>query len=675
LGRLKFRIEGALLCACLIWPLAAEAAHLIDPDGLGGQQFGASVSELGDQNSDNRWEFLVGSPLYSIGGADRGRVYIWFGNTELTLSANWTYAGQPTEQLGFSVASIGDVNDDGVDDYAAGAPYANNAGAEAGRVYVFFGGTPLPSTPDLILEGPAPGGRFGWSVSAAGDFNRDGRADLIVGAPYFSQAGAEKGAAYIYYGGSSIGPDPDLSLVGQIAGDHFGWSVTDCGNFTGTSNECVAIGAPQNTQAGIDAGAAYVFEGGTSPDTGYEHKFTNSGVAPNSLYGFAVRGLGAWYTTGHHDLAIGAPTDNSNGTAAGRIEVFFGGSSAGPTADRYVNGQYGGNYFGFSLADAENLAGSSRPDLVIGAPQHNGDGILAGRAYFYRGGSSSYNSAASLPDIIYAEGLEPGSLPNDRFGYAVSGAGDFDGDGIWDFAIGARDGNSAGNVTAGYVRMYDTSGTVVATFFRGWEAAWTGDGAVALSVEFTAAPAEVTWLTVVRSVLDSGGEILATATLYEGEPPMPATGGPVTWDAGTWQVEDLQAAAAGMAAGGARLAYSIVFALIDGAPQSIGPLSGPSLTLPATALRPQLQAPWPNPCNPAANVRFRAPAGRPVNCSVFDARGRRVAELYRGPATGAWQTVRWNGQSSAGTAVATGLYLVRLVADGQTTTQRLVITR
>ena len=67
------------------------------------------------------------------------------------------------------MSRIGDVNGDGRDDWAVGAPFANNAGAEAGRVYVYYGADPLPTEPDLVLEGPIAGIRFGWSVAADGE--------------------------------------------------------------------------------------------------------------------------------------------------------------------------------------------------------------------------------------------------------------------------------------------------------------------------------------------------------------------------------------------------------------------------------------------------------------------------------------------------------------------------
>ena len=91
-------------------------------------------------------------------------------------------------------------------------------------------------------------------------------------------------------------------------------------------------------------------------------------------------------------------------------------------------------------------------------------------------------------------------------------------------------------------------------------------------------------------------------------------------------------------------------------PTTSAPLPGPRL---------RLERPRPNPFNPVTTVRFTAPNGVAVQLAVFDARGRRVAELFRGEATGSIQEVRWTANS-----LPSGLYLFRLSADGRDTVVR-----
>ncbi len=166
--------------------------------------FGDAASELEDLNGDGRWEFLVGAPLVDLTGTNDGRVYLWYGGTAMTAAANLVLSGNFNEQFGFSVARVGDVNDDGRPDFAVGAPRYSQAGTDWGRVYLFFGGPALDATADVILECPdaTDGPQFGFSVSAAGDVNGDGRDDFIVGAPYDDTVGRDAGSAYVFYGSS-----------------------------------------------------------------------------------------------------------------------------------------------------------------------------------------------------------------------------------------------------------------------------------------------------------------------------------------------------------------------------------------------------------------------------------------------------------------------------------------
>ncbi|MFO7652658.1 MAG: integrin alpha [Candidatus Krumholzibacteriia bacterium] len=657
----------AAIAAVLVVPAGAGAVHLRLPAGLASQHLGASLSELRDQNGDGRDEILIGVPHWSGTGASSGRALIWFGGNALPLSPDVTYTGAPGELFGHSVARVGDLNGDGIDDFAVGAPGADNAGQGAGRVYVFFGGTPLPATADAILEG-APGDSLGWSVSAAGDLNADGRDDLIAGAPTRSQDGLKRGAAYVYYGGSSLGPVPDLVLHGEVAGDRFGWSVTDCGAFTGENADCVAVGAPLNgSRAGIESGAVYVFEGATSslqaPDAAFDLVLVSGGTA-GGRFGHAVRGVGRWSGDSYPDLAASAPWHSARN---GRVEIFFGGPEAGGAADRYVTGDFGGNLFGWALAAAGDVTGGNEHDLIIGAPGHTGDGADAGRAYLYPGGSPTSQSARVT---LTATGIQSGSIAGDWYGWAVAGGGDFDGDGVADYFVGAPEGNDDNGIVAGYVHVYDSGGGQVPTLLQDWSADWAPDGAVRLLMRLAAGAVQgEAELRITREVRDRDAAGLERQLVHAG--PWPADG--------TWQGLDPQAAAAlaGRPAD-AVLTYGVELRSAGGDVLDLGSQPGPQEAAPRLATA--LARPYPNPANPGTIVRFRAPAGVPVRCAVHDLRGARVAVLHRGTGTGAWQEVRWDGHgdgaaagSGAGGRSPAGLYLVRLNAGEEVRVQRVVL--
>ncbi|MDB5472468.1 MAG: repeat protein [Caulobacter sp.] len=113
---------------------------------------------------------------------------------------------------GWSVASAGDVNGDGLADLIIGATGANQSGSASGAAYVVFGQaggfsatlslSDLDGTNGFRLNGVAANNYAGFSVTSAGDLNSDGYDDLVVGAPDANPTGNFSGAAYVVYGKS-----------------------------------------------------------------------------------------------------------------------------------------------------------------------------------------------------------------------------------------------------------------------------------------------------------------------------------------------------------------------------------------------------------------------------------------------------------------------------------------
>ena len=123
------------------------------------------------------------------------------------------------DNFGFSVSTAGDVNGDGYSDVIVGAYYNDAGGSNAGRSYIYFGGTLMDNTADVIMTGEAAGDYFGYSVSTAGDVNGDGYSDVIVGAYSNDAGGSDAGRAYIYFGGASMDNIADVIMTGEAAGD------------------------------------------------------------------------------------------------------------------------------------------------------------------------------------------------------------------------------------------------------------------------------------------------------------------------------------------------------------------------------------------------------------------------------------------------------------------------
>src|SRR5262245_19959083 len=298
----------------------------------------------------------------------------------LAPSSAWAISGRkllaPTgaasnDFFGQAVAAAGDFNADGHPDVIVGAHFSSG---NAGRAYLYLG----PSLGSPLVVTGAAGEELGYSVASAGDFNRDGFDDVIVGAPAIGGLGH----AYIFYGGPLPNTVADLTLTGEASGDNFGNSVAAAGDINGDGFDDVVVGAPFAVASG--AGRAYVFYGGAVPNSVAD--ITLSGAAVSDNFGCSVSGAGDFNGDGYDDVIIGAVLGNSGGVDFGNALVFYGGLVANSTPDLTLVGEADQDHFGISVSRAGDMNGDGYPDIIVGAPQNGFGGINAGRAYVYLGG-------------------------------------------------------------------------------------------------------------------------------------------------------------------------------------------------------------------------------------------------------------------------------------------------
>jgi hypothetical protein len=175
-------------------------------------------------------------------------------------TADVVLSGEATEDgLGYSVSGAGDVNNDGYDDVVVGAGWNDDNGIEAGKAYVYYGGAGMDSSSDASFKGVAAGDHLGWSVSGAGDVNKDGFDDIILGANLNSAGGTWAGQAYICYGGKNMDNTTDATFTGAAADDRLGNSVSSAGDMNNDGYDYVIVGAYCCDGGGTDSGRAYIY--------------------------------------------------------------------------------------------------------------------------------------------------------------------------------------------------------------------------------------------------------------------------------------------------------------------------------------------------------------------------------------------------------------------------------
>ncbi|MEO6695147.1 MAG: FG-GAP-like repeat-containing protein [Ignavibacteria bacterium] len=413
-----------------------------DPDGdamqqntfsgvVAGDEYGRSVSNAGDVNGDGFDDVIIGAAHNNAGGINAGRAYIYFGGTVINTAVDVILTGAAVNNyLGASVSSAGDVNSDGYDDVIVGA-YGYNS--FTGRAYIYFGGASMNSVADVILTGQFTNHEFGKSVSGAGDLNGDSFDDVLVGA---FAANGYTGKAYIFYGSAAMDNVADLTMNGEYLSDEFGISVSNAGDVNGDGYADAVVGAGNNS----GYGKAYIYFGGITMNNVADVTMYGEGIA--NYFGNSVSSSGDVNDDGYADVIIGAYGYNSY---TGRTYIYYGGASMNSSADVIMTGEATNNLFGYSVSESGDINGDGFADVIVGGYGYSSS---KGRSYVYYGGTAMNN----VVDLYMT-----GDTTFNYFGYTVSGGGDVNGDGYADMISGAY-GNSSSKGTA-YVYTNTMTGT------------------------------------------------------------------------------------------------------------------------------------------------------------------------------------------------------------------------
>ncbi len=469
--------------------------------------FGTSVSSAGDVNGDGHDDVIVGAPDWESStpelGEGRASLFLGGGFGLGSTSAWSSESNVSSSYFGRSVASAGDVNNDGFDDVIIGADGYDGGGTDEGRAFVFHGSATGPSnTPNWTVGPNAAFSSFGISVSSAGDVNNDGFDDVIVGAYLYdvTQPNNGEGRAYLYLGSSAgLLSSPAWTKDGETPDSNFGNPVAAGGDLNNDGFGDVLVSAVGYGQsAGLRRGKIYAFFGSAS-GLSLVPNWIIEGTQGNANFGIGLASAGDVDADGYSDVIVGA-SGYTNGQIGEGRGLLYRGSTSGPsqTPSWTYESNIINSWFGSSVAGAGDINGDNYDDVIIGAPVYSHSESNEGRAYLFRGQvgglqsspswtiesnqtSAQYGShVASAGDVngdgysdvavaskwwvvVYhgaAAGLpllsdwRADQLVNDEyFGDSVASAGDVDGDGYSDFLIGARR-HSNGEAEEGKVYLY-----------------------------------------------------------------------------------------------------------------------------------------------------------------------------------------------------------------------------
>ncbi len=367
-----------------------------DPDKtLTGTQkagrFGDSVASAGDVNHDGYDDIIIGAPGYDGIEPDTGAIFVYHGSgSGLADSPALTVAGrQKWGEFGNAVAGAGDINDDSFMDVIAGEHFYTNGQEHEGRAHVLFGSpSGVITTTAWTYESDKNETRLGASVAAAGDINRDGLDDIIIGAPSFDNDQLREGRAFVFYGRTTgLALAPDWYAEGNAAEAWFGYSVGTAGDVNGDGYADVLVGAPNilNSLAGDGAVFAYL---GSSQGLGASPAWTGEVKQDNSFYGCQVRPAGDINQDGYDDILIGAFKYEADWQQdEGGAFIHYGGlTGVSSLRSWWATGAKAEAWFGYSSMAAGDINGDSFLDVVVGAPNYKLGSNPMGRAFVFYGG-------------------------------------------------------------------------------------------------------------------------------------------------------------------------------------------------------------------------------------------------------------------------------------------------
>jgi len=412
-----------LLALLMARPTGAQVQALeawwIDTGETDTTSLGTDIAPLGDLNQDGFDDFIVGSA--------EEKAFIYFGSAQPDTIPRMII---PSPNTGLSlfaagVYGIGDINNDGGEDFAAIAIVSQDP--DHFQAFLYFGGSMLDTIPDLILDGgEITASDFGIYGGPAGDFNDDGGSDFILLDPEYRAIGPSsiKGRAYLFFGGDILDSIADWQISGGNPFSCVGQDAAPLGDVNGDGCDDFVLVDSRSAGPQGEVGMGYiaVYYGSSNPDTIPD--LVIWGEEADAALGMSVAGID-FNQDGRKDIVVGSykayPPDHLSSVYVYLLPI------SEPYVPDFIFLDQGGidNTTGWGLLGID-LNGDGWQDIVSNNPYNVLD---AGETYVYLGGVY----ADTLLDAVYFQGHTQCAL-----GAGAANVGDINNDGIEDLVIGEQ---------------------------------------------------------------------------------------------------------------------------------------------------------------------------------------------------------------------------------------------
>jgi hypothetical protein len=383
-------------------------------------------------NDDQVDDFAVGNPWDDLGATDAGSVTLYSGLDRSILCRAGSV--DSFENLGVSVAAVGDLDRDGIPDFAASSPAHDFIAVLSGADC-----TEIARCSDETVNPSGLGDEHGLARFV--DVTGDGIPELLAGAHSTSTPLHHGGRAIVFTvsagGACSVLrtlDDPALTIYA-----HLGWSIGGIDDVTGDGVPEIAVGEPGYSNY---RGSVLVFSGA---DGALVRRIVDPSAAQNDHFGESLAPTGCLDGDGIGELVVGAPRRNVAGRSnAGRALLLS--PEDGVVLHEVVDAEGGASeWLSWSIAVLPDIDGDGVEDLVAGARYADVAGASdSGKAVVFSGASG-----AKIADLIDAQGSA-----HDELGYSVACAGDLSGDGVPEILVGAPFDDRAVGLDEGSISIF-----------------------------------------------------------------------------------------------------------------------------------------------------------------------------------------------------------------------------